>query len=46
VDETAKLNSLAKSEIETLEAEGITLTPEEIVEINHAGRRLAAGELV
>jgi hypothetical protein len=37
VDETAKLNSLAKSEIETLAAEGISLTPEEVVEINALG---------
>lgn len=37
MDETAKLNSLAKAEIEALQAEGITLTPEEIVEINALG---------
>lgn len=37
MDETAKLNSLARAEIESLMAEGITLTPEEIIEINALG---------
>jgi hypothetical protein len=37
MDETAKLNSLAKSEIDALLAEGITPTPEEVVEINALG---------
>lgn len=36
-EQTAKLNSLAKAEIDTLQAEGIRLTPEEIVEINALG---------
>lgn len=34
MDETAKLNSLASAEIDALRCEGISLTPEEIVEIN------------
>lgn len=37
MDETAKLNSLAKVEIDALQAQGIVLTPEEIVEINALG---------
>lgn len=34
MDDTVKLNSLASAEIEALEADGIRLTPEEIVELN------------
>lgn len=35
--DTAKLNELAKCEIDNLQAEGITLTPAEIVELNALG---------
>lgn len=37
MDETAKLNSLARAEIEKLESGGIRPTPDEIVEINALG---------
>ena len=45
MDETAKLNSLAKSEIDALEAEGIRLTPEEIVELNALGWAIHTPEI-